>query len=76
MDMDRYHPEKPAFGAWLIGQKDKGGLIGQLAAGAAGDRRFPKQGGPDDVRKHLVALQADGDMHSALDDAEVDWLAY
>lgn len=76
MDMSRYAPAKPAFGAWLIGQQDRGGLIGQLAAGAAADRGFPKQGGPDDVRKRLVALQADGDMHSALDDAEVDWLAY
>ncbi|SEN16910.1 hypothetical protein SAMN05192583_2121 [Sphingomonas gellani] len=76
MNMDLYTPAKPAFGSWLIAQKDRGGLLGQLAAGAAADRGFPKHGDPDAVRKRLVALQADGDMHSALDDAEVDWLAY
>lgn len=67
--------ERPLpFGTWLIAQKDKGGLIGQLAAGAAVDRRFPKHGDIEAVRKHLSAMQADGDMHAAIDDAELDYL--
>ena len=62
------------FGAWLLTQKDRGGLIGQLSAGAAADRRFPRHGAPNDVRAHLTAMQADGDMFAAVDDAETDWL--
>ncbi len=63
------------FGAWLVQQKDRGGLLGQLAEGAAADRGLSKASGPDQVRKRLVEQQADGDMHAALDDAEIDWLA-
>jgi hypothetical protein len=62
------------FGAWLLQQKDKGGLIGQLADGAAQDRRFPKHGDVEAVRKHLSAMQAEGDMFAAIDDAELDYL--
>jgi hypothetical protein len=67
-------PAQPPFGTWLIAQKDKGGLIGQLATGAAADRRFPKHGDIGQVRAHLSAMQADGDMHAAIDDAELDYL--
>jgi hypothetical protein len=74
--MDRYREEPIAFGAWLLKQKDRGGLIGQLATGAAADRAFPKQGNPEDVRARLRVMQADGDMFEALDDAELDWSAY
>jgi hypothetical protein len=74
MEMDG--PAQPPFGAWLLRQRDKGGLIGQLAAGAAADRRFPKDGDPGVVRQHLSTMQADGDMFAALDDAEISWLAY
>lgn len=68
--------EEPAvpFGTWLLTQKDAGGLIGQLATGAAADRRFPRAGDAEAVRKHLSAMQADGDMFAAVDDAETDWL--
>ena len=62
------------FGAWLVQQKDRGGLIGQLAAGAAADRRFPKNGDVGVIRAHLSAMQAEGDMFAALDDAELDYL--
>ncbi|MEG8039994.1 hypothetical protein QP166_11820 [Sphingomonas sp. LR60] len=65
-----------AFGEWILTQKDRGGLIGTLAAGAVADRAFPKQGNPEDVRARLRALQADGDMFEAVDDAELDWAAY
>lgn len=67
---------RPPFGAWLLTKKDKPGLLGQLASGAAVDRRFPKHGDPEAVRKHLSAMQADGDMFAAVDDAELDWAAY
>lgn len=74
--MDRYREQPVAFGEWLLKQKDRGGLIGQLAAGAHADRGFPRQGNPEDVRSRLRALQAEGDMFEAVDDAELDWAAY
>lgn len=64
-----------AFGQWLMTQKDRSDLVGQLAAGAAVDRRFPRTGDPEAVRKHLTAMQAEGDMFAAVDDAESDWLS-
>ncbi len=71
---ERYMEQPLPFGTWLLQQTHKGGLIGQLAAGAAADRRFPKQGDIGQVRAHLSAMQADGDMHAAIDDAELDYL--
>lgn len=65
--------ESESFGAWLLKQQDRGDLLGQLAAGAGSDRAFPKTGDADAVRRRLVELQADGDMHAALDDAELEW---
>ncbi|WP_398457645.1 YozE family protein [Sphingomonas albertensis] len=73
-DDDQQEP-KPAFGQWLITQKDRSDLVGQLAAGAVADRRFPRNGNPEAVRKHLSAMQAEGDMFAAVDDAESDWLS-
>lgn len=66
---------KPTFGQWLITQKDRSDLVGQLAIGAVADRRFPRNGDPEAVRKHLSAMQAEGDMFAAVDDAESDWLS-
>ena len=71
---DRDEP-KPAFGQWLMAQKDRSDLVGQLAASAVIDRRFPRNGDPEAVRKHLSAMQAEGDMFAAVDDAESDWLS-
>ena len=65
--------QQPPFGAWLLRQTARGGLIGQLAAGAAADRQFPKDGDPEAVRARLRALQAEGDMFEAVDDAELAW---
>ena len=76
MQMDSPAPAPIAFGAWLLNQKDRRGLIGTLATAAAADRAFPKEGNPEDVRSRLRALQADGDMFEAVDDAELDWAAY
>lgn len=70
------NPHGETFGAWLYAQVDREGLIGQLVAGAKVDRRFPRNGSPEDVRKHLSAMQAEGDMFEAVDEAEIDWQAY
>lgn len=75
MDLERYRPAPPAFGAWLAKQTNHSGFIGQLAAAAAGDRRFPKAGDPEAVRTYLRGAMADGDMFDAVDDAEADWRA-
>lgn len=74
--MDRYREQRPTFGAWLLKQVDREGWVGQLVNAAKADRGFPRNGSPDDVRKRLNELQADGDMFQAVDDAEADWLSY
>jgi hypothetical protein len=66
--------EREPFGRWLTAQRDRGDWIDGLADAARKDTRFPKNGSPDDVRKHLNAMQAEGDMFEAVDDAETDWL--
>jgi len=71
---ERHMEESVPFGQWLLTQQDKLGLIGQLAIGAAADRRFPRAGDVGVVRQHLGTMQADGDMFAALEDAETDWL--
>ncbi|MGC5799287.1 YozE family protein [Sphingomonas sp. NFX23] len=73
--MTDHDEPKPAFGQWLMAQKDRSDLVGQLAAGAVVDRRFPRNGDPETVRKHLSAMQAEDDMFAAVDDAESDWLS-
>lgn len=76
MNLDRYaEPAHLPFGMWLLTKKDDSSLLGQLAAGAAADRRFPRKGDPEAVRKHLSQMQADGDMFAAVDDAETDWMS-
>lgn len=75
MDQDRYAQNHPAFGAWLAAQTERGGFVGQLAAAAVGDRRFPKGGDPESVRTYLRGVMADGDMFDAVEDAEADWRA-
>ena len=63
------------FGEWLLAQKHRHGAIGDLAVAAMADPKFPRRGSPDDVRKRLNEMQADGDMHAVVDDAETDWLS-
>ncbi|WP_298809032.1 hypothetical protein [uncultured Sphingomonas sp.] len=70
------HHHGETFGAWLRVQVDREGLVGQLVAGAKADRRFPRDGSPEDVRRHLAAMQAEGDLFEAVDEAEIDWRAY
>ncbi|WP_380783500.1 YozE family protein [Sphingomonas sp. R86520] len=72
---DERQERKPAFGQWLVTQKDRSDLVGQLAIGAVADHRFPRNADPEAVRKHLTTMQAEGDMFAAVDDAESDWLS-
>ena len=64
------------FGQWLLAQVDREGSLGELVKAAKADPKFPRRGGPDNVRARLNEMQADGDMHDAIDDAETDWLSY
>lgn len=73
---DDSEPEpKPAFGKWLLGQRDRGDWVDGIAEAARADRTFPKAGDPEAVRAHLRKQQADGDAFAAIDDAESDWMA-
>jgi hypothetical protein len=67
---------KPAFGRWLLQQTSRTDAVGELAQRAARDPHFPRNGTPDAVSCRLNAVGADGDMHSAFEDAELDWLAH
>lgn len=64
---------RQSFGEWLLAQTDRKGWIGDLAKAAKTDKDFPKRGSPDEVRKRLQQMGADGDVFEALDDAELDW---
>jgi len=64
-----------AFGECLLAQKDRDGLIGMLAAGAAADRAFPRDGYAEELRARLRVLREVGDMVEVVDDAELDWAA-
>ncbi|WP_419825665.1 YozE family protein [Sphingomonas sp.] len=64
------------FAEWLLAQKGREGSIGELVAAAKGDPKFPRRSDPDEVRARLNEMQADGDMHGVVDDAETDWLSY
>ena len=70
-DVDR--GSQPAFGAWLLTQRDRGDWVDGIAEAARADRTFPKHGDPEAVRAHLRKQQADGDAFAAIDDAESDW---
>lgn len=70
-------PEKPTpFGRWVLEQTGRSGFLGQLAAIAKTDRGFPRDGGPDAVRKRLGDTGADPEMFDAVDDAELDWASF
>ena len=64
------------FSEWLLKQGHQDGALGDLACACKADPKFPRRGSPEDVRGRLNDMQADGDMHAAVDDAETDWRAY
>ena len=74
--MSQTNDQGETFGEWLIAQSHRDGPVGDLACAAKADPKFPRRGSPDDVRKRLNEMQADSDIHSAVDDAESDWLSY
>ncbi len=77
--MKHFAPEpapKPCFGTWLLGQAKRDDQVGDLARAAHRDPRFPIDGGYEDVSERLNKLEADPDMHVALEDAELEWLAF
>ncbi|MEG3145183.1 YozE family protein [Sphingomonas sp. RT2P30] len=72
-DHPRYQPGRESFGRWLLAQHVRGDWVGDLAMAARGDRTFPKDGDPEEVRKHLSAQQAYVNVLQAVDDAENEW---
>ncbi|WP_370175459.1 hypothetical protein [Sphingobium abikonense] len=68
--------EKPSFATWLLGQSKREDAIGDLARAAHRDPRYPIDGAVEDVAGRLNKLEADPDMHVALEDAELEWLTY
>lgn len=75
-DEARTNDHGETFGAWLRSQVDREGFVGQLVDAAKADRQFPRAGSPEDVRRRLREMQADGEMFDAVDEAEIDWLSY
>lgn len=67
---------RPAFGAWLLKQRDRGDWVDGIADAARADRAFPRNGDTEAVRKRLREMGADGDAFAALEDAELDWMSY
>ena len=74
-DLARYSKPARSFGRWLLDQETRTGPIGALAATAKADRRFPRDGDVATVSAYLNEQGADGDMHIALEDAELDYLS-
>jgi len=77
--MKHFKPEeqpRPNFGRWLLGQKKRDDAIGGLAKAAHRDPKFPIDGSVQDVGARLNKLEADPDMHCALEDAELEYLVY
>lgn len=60
---------------WLIGQRNRDDLVGQLAEAARRDTGFPLDGDFAAISTRLNAVGANPDMHEALDQAELDWAA-
>ncbi len=67
---------KPVFARWLIDQIARSDDVGALAKAAKADAAFPKNGDAMAVSMRLNAVQADSDMHAALEHAECDYHAY
>lgn len=63
------------LGRWLVAQRNREDIVGQLADAARRDPAFPLDGDFDAISKRLNTVGADGDMHEALELAELDWAA-
>jgi hypothetical protein len=74
--MAKTNSDGQTFGSWLLAQRGRTGLVGQLVEGAKADRKFPRYGTPEDARAYLSAIQAEGELIGAVDEAEADWQAH
>jgi uncharacterized protein YozE (UPF0346 family) len=72
----RYRRPKLPLGQWLLKQATRSDAVGILAQAAKRDAGFPKDGDFHAISARLNALGAEGEMHQALEDAELDWAAY
>lgn len=72
---ERYLKSRQAFGRWLLEQIDRDDAIGDLAKAAKSDSRFPRDGDFQAISRRLNELQAESEMHVALEDAELAWLS-
>ncbi|MEO7465593.1 MAG: YozE family protein [Sphingobium limneticum] len=63
------------FGKFILAQKEREDDIGNLAKVAVTDAKFPRDGDYKKVSAYLNSVGAPGDLHDALADLELDWLA-
>lgn len=66
---------KESFGRWLLAQLKRDDDIGALAKWAHTNRSFPIDGDVNAVSRLLNVVGAEGEMHLALEEAELDWSA-
>ena len=72
---EHYLKATQPFGRWLLAQIGQDGVIGDLARAAKADSKFPRDGDFGAISGRLNELQAEGEMHVALEDAEAAWLS-
>ncbi len=70
---ERYLKPEQALGRWLLAQIGREDAIGDLARAAKSDAKFPRDGDLEAISRRLNELQAEGEMHIALEDAELAW---
>lgn len=71
----QFEIRKECFGRWLLAQIKREDAVGALARDAFKDPGFPKDGDFKAISKRLNAVGAPTEMHEALEEAEMDWLA-
>ena len=58
---------RQTFGRWLLGQRDRGDWVDQVAETACADHTFPVDGSPSVIRKHFRDQQAGLEAFQALE---------
>lgn len=71
-----YHKSVAPLAQWLLKQYARDDAIGALAKAAKADPGFPRNGDFTAISKRLNELQADGDVHAALEDADIEAACY
>lgn len=71
----RYGIAEQPLGRWLLAQVSREDAIGALARAAKADSKFPKDGDFEAISRRLNELQAEGETHVALEEAEGAWLS-